>query len=298
LFFLHHSAFILHLFLILSILSFFILSILFEFPVHRWNFYEGRACFGMHGRDALTWHSGIRQACVELERIRRTLMSLPPPRRTLLILALAFVILLVNHVETHAQQQNLNASVASAQPRSDDDTDLEIHLQLLIGSNTAGAGASLPNSLDGALKQLRANMQLTNYRLGATFLHRVKSGSGLEVKGTGGVLPIGVAPSPASNPYIPTFYEFTMRPVELHTSATGQPVVSIPIFHFGMRVPVLVAIPNPKEGNAPAVQYETTGITTGLSIAEGQPVVVGTLYSGPDNEAIIVLLTAKKVAPR
>lgn len=239
-------------------------------------------------------------------------MSSPRPRLTPTAFALVLLALLVSSAQVRAQQPSLTSAVASppaavsasatvAPPSAvvDDDTDLEIQLQLVIGSNTAGAGASLPNSLDAALRQLRANMQLTNYRLGATFLHRVKNGRALEVKGTGGVLPIGAAASPTSNPYIPTFYEFSMNPVELHTNATGAPVVSIPRFHFGMRVPVMTAMPTGREGGGPnPVVYEPTGISTGLSIAEGQPVVVGTLYTGPDNEAIIVLLTAKRVAPR
>lgn len=223
-------------------------------------------------------------------------------RRTLLMFALAFGALLANAAQTRSQEANLSVAAAAAtseQAKVEEDTDLEIQLQLVVGSNTATTGATLPATLDGALRQLRANMQLTNYRLGATFLHRVKNGRDLEVKGTGGVLPIGAATSPTSHPYIPTFYEFNLRPVQLRTSATGQTLVSIQRFHFGMRVPVLTVMPSGKENNVPpSVQYETTGITTGLSITEGVPVVVGTLYSGPESEAIVVLLTARKIAPR
>lgn len=261
-------------------------------------------------------------------------MSSPRLRRPSRVLALALLALFVNSAQTLAQQQSVTAAVAptatahdngtnddkndraadakgatsaaparaSAAPAAvaaDDDTDLEIHLQLVIGSNAGVAGAPVPASLDATLKQLRANMQLTNYRLGATFLHRVKNGRTLEVKATGGVLPAGVGQAAGSNPYIPSFYEFSMRPVELHTSTTGQAVVSIPNFHFGMRIPVLTAMPVGRDNAGPApVVYEPTGISTGLSVAEGQPVVVGTLYTGPDNEAVVVLLTARRITPR
>lgn len=178
-----------------------------------------------------------------------------------------------------------------------EEIDLEIHLQLLVGSNKAEAGVAVPASLDATVKQLRTMMQLPHYRLGPTFLHRVKSGRNLEVKGTGGLLPLGVTTSQTT----PTFYNFTLRPVELRTDESGRSTVSINDFRIGMKVPIVTATitsGNSSTGGHPVIQYEDTGIATGLSIREGEPVVVGTIYVGPEGDAIVVVLTAKRIGTR
>ncbi|HEX8473745.1 MAG TPA: hypothetical protein VF666_06900 [Pyrinomonadaceae bacterium] len=213
-------------------------------------------------------------------------------RRALLVFAFACCALSVN---THVA---LGMQDAAAPAQENKETaDLEVQLQLLIGSNKATEGAKIPASLDATMKQLRATLPMSNYRLGATFLNRVKSGRSLEVKGTGGLLPLGASASATT----PTFYNFTLRPVELKTNESGQSVVAINDFRIGMRVPIVtanVASGNSSTGGFPVIQYEDTGISTGLSIREGEPVVVGTIYVGAEGDAIIVVLTAKRIAPR
>jgi hypothetical protein len=217
-------------------------------------------------------------------------------RRALLILALAFCATLAAPLRSFAQQPSL---YASAQAKNEDDFDLEVQIQLLIGSNAAGEGARVPASLDATLRQLRSTLSVSNYRMGATFLNRVKNGRSLEVKGTGGVLPV----TPNLSPYTPSFHQFSLRPVTLTMNLAGQQVVNIQDFRFGLKVPISTTPPapagstNPNAG-FPVIQYEDTGISTGLSLPVGVPVVVGTLYFGPSGEAIIVVLTASKISSR
>ena len=246
-------------------------------------------------------------------------MFLMLSRRNALMPALVLFAVLLSSSPTLCQQQSLSAaaptpsassdssapSTSSAssmmsQVKGDSETNLEIQLQLLVGSNAATEGARLPGALDATVRQLRSTIQLTNYRLGATFLHRVTSGRALEVKGTGGALPL-LMPSPNanSNPYTPMFYNFSLRPVELRSDLAGREVISIREFNFGIRVPVGTSLVNSSLGsstNPQTIQYENIGIFTGVNVPEGQPVVVGTMYMG-QGDVIAVVLTAKKLAP-
>lgn len=231
------------------------------------------------------------------------MMLLLRPRHTLLAFALAACGLLSSPARALCQQPAVAAPVVvAAQAQNEAEAvDLEVHLHLLVGSNTAVEGARVPASLDAALRQLRANTPLTNYRLGATFLQRVKTGRSLGVKGMGGASVSLPSLKSSDNPYTPAFYEFNMGPFEIRRGAGGRDAYSIPNFHFGMRVPVVTQLMGGGTTGAPSqpvVQYEQTGITTGLTVEEGEPVVVGTLYTGQDGEAIIVILTTKRTSPR
>lgn len=222
--------------------------------------------------------------------------------RPLCLLALVFCLTLTNTQAAPAHQDNNNASSA-AQSLKKDDADIEVQLHLLIGSNKEGEGAKLPSALEPALRQLRTELPLTNYRLGATFLHRVKNGRTLEVKGTGGLVRFGApVPSPGVvSANSPTFYQFVLAPVELRTNDAGQLVISVSSFKIGMRVPIVTsysAAGNSSAGALPVIQYEDTGINTGLSVREGEPVVVGTLYVGPEGDAVIVVVTARRITGR
>ncbi|MGH9901732.1 MAG: hypothetical protein ACRD68_07970, partial [Pyrinomonadaceae bacterium] len=136
-----------------------------------------------------------------------------------LVCALSLGGVLANPSDVLSFQQAGAAPVASSAARALEDVDLEVQLQLLIATNAEGAGAKLPAHLDATVKQLRSTLQLANYRMGATFLHRVRNGRGLDVKGTGSVLPVTPA---ANNPYTPSFYNFVMSPVELKIDGAGQ----------------------------------------------------------------------------
>ena len=47
-------------------------------------------------------------------------------------------------------------------------------------------------------------------------------------------------------------------------------------------------------GGVPATNYENTGLSTDISIREGEPVVVGTLNVGPSGDAIILVVAARR----
>src|SRR2546423_4597750 len=95
--------------------------------------------------------------------------------RTVLLVLLGCLMTLGAASQTHAQT---NASTAER----GSDVDLEFQLHLLVASKDAVEGAKLPASLEAVARELRPLLPFTNYRLGATFLSRVKNGRQLNVK--------------------------------------------------------------------------------------------------------------------
>lgn len=176
--------------------------------------------------------------------------------------------------------------------------DIDIQLQLLIASNVAGATgesarvARLSPTLDGVVRQLRATLPFTSYRLGATLFHRVQNSGNLEVRGTGGIA--SLAPEMAATS--PVFYEFFLRDVRLQPTGSQREIVRMPGFKFGLQVPIITGYNT--NASAPVIQYQHTGINSGFSVPEGEPTVVGTFGVDKSGDLVVVVISAKKVTPR
>ncbi|HJS22951.1 MAG TPA: hypothetical protein VJ751_01190, partial [Pyrinomonadaceae bacterium] len=75
----------------------------------------------------------------------------------------------------------------------------------------------------------------------------------------------------------------------------GQTRVQMEGFNFGARVPIQVSGAIAANGAvAPVINYESTGVSTDVSMREGEPVIVGTLNIGPSGDAIILVVSAKR----
>jgi hypothetical protein len=104
--------------------------------------------------------------------------------------------------------------------------------------------------------------------------------------------PLSLASTPALNP---SFSNFSVRRVRLVTGSDGQQSVQMQGFNFGARVPIQVSGAIAANGAvAPTINYERTGVSTDISMHEGDPVIVGTLNIGPTGEAIILVVSAKR----
>ena len=172
----------------------------------------------------------------------------------------------------------------------DDETNLDTQLFLLVATNQPVSDEKLPASLDGVVKQLRATLPFKNYRLAATLINRVKNDGRLDLSWIGGPL----AATAASNSTVnPSFSQFKVRNVKLARNSEGETVVQMAGFNFGLRIPIQVSAVA-ANGATPAINYENTGLSTDISIREGEPVVVGTLNVGPSGDAIILVVAAKR----
>ena len=83
---------------------------------------------------------------------------------------------------------------------------------------------------------------------------------------------------------------------KLITDAAGRSVVRMEGFNFGARIPIQTgtALASNSPATAPIINYESTGLSTDISMRENEPVVVGTLHVGPSGDAIILVISAKK----
>jgi len=172
----------------------------------------------------------------------------------------------------------------------EDETNLDTQLYLIVATNQAVNEEKLPASLDGVVKQLRAALPFKNYRLAATLINRVKNEGRLDLSWIGGPL---AAMTGSSSTVTPSFSQFKVRSVRLARNSEGETVVQMAGFNFGARIPIQVG-QVAVNGGTPAINYESTGLATDISIREGEPVVVGTLNVGPSGDAIILVVAAKR----
>jgi len=172
----------------------------------------------------------------------------------------------------------------------EDETNFDMQLYLVVATNQPVNDEKLPASLDNVVKQLRAALPFKNYRLAATLINRVKNDGRLDLSWIGGPL---VSSMGSSSQVTPTFSQFKVRQVRLARNSTGDPVVQMLGFNFGARIPIQVG-PVAVNGGVPAMGYENTGVSTDISIREGEPAIVGTLNTGPSGDAIILVVSAKR----
>ncbi|HEY0375819.1 MAG TPA: hypothetical protein VGC87_02585 [Pyrinomonadaceae bacterium] len=188
-----------------------------------------------------------------------------------------------------AQSRGVLAQDGPPRVKTDEAAGLEVQLHLIIARKVSdGEEEKLPASLDAVVKQLKTTFTFKSYRLATTMLNRVKNGGRLSVRWTGNPL-LGQMHAPGSNP---GSNDFNIQQVKLEKDDAGRDVVQMANFTFTARV--TVPMPAVASAGAPTYQYEQTGITTDLSVREGEPTIVGTLNVGPSGDALIIVVTAKR----
>ncbi len=194
-----------------------------------------------------------------------------------------------------ALAQGDQAAQAAARIKNEDATALEVQLHLIVARKTSdGDDEKLPASFDAVVKQLKSTFTFKSYRLATTLLNRVKNGGRLSLRWVGSPLLASAAATAAT----PGFNEFNVQSVKLAQDEGGRDVVQMSSFTFGTRIPIQTSSIATNSGSLPVVQYENTGITTDISIREGEPTIVGTLNVGPAGDALIIVVTARRPAAR
>lgn len=203
------------------------------------------------------------------------------------LLALAFTII----ASANASAQDSDASRQGAPTRPE--VNHEVYVHLLVTADAAEGGVRVPQSLEGIVRQLKAALPPSEYRLAATFINRVRDNSGFEVK-TASAGPLGPVPTPG--PLTPAFITLNLGGVKLIDPASAQPTVNINQFRFGMKMPIQTSsVQRDKtEGSYPVIQYEDVGLYTQLSVREGEPILVGTLNSSRPGQLFIIVLTVRR----
>jgi hypothetical protein len=212
-------------------------------------------------------------------------------RKGALLLALALTFAAAGSAAAAAQEGE-PAPRPQAPPRQE--VNHEVLVQLLVTAEGGEGVARVPQSLDGVLRQLKAALPQSDYRLAATYVHRVRDGGMFEVRGPGGV---PFAPPQAANTLTPSFFQLSVTGVKLLDAAAAQPSINIQQFRLGMKVPIqtgATAGVGDRGAGYPVIQYEDTGLSTQLSVREGEPTLVGTLNGSRPGQLFVIIITVRR----
>lgn len=155
---------------------------------------------------------------------------------------------------------------------------IQTQIYLISASDEAGDSGTIPKEIEPVIAQLKATLKYKNYRFVTTFINRVNDGGTIESNGTW---------QPSSGSNTPTFMQYRMTQVRLATDNTGKEAIRIGRFNFGLKIPLQL--------NQGSTQYQDVGLTTELSLSEGGLSVVGTANMRSADDALIVVVSAKKV---
>lgn len=208
----------------------------------------------------------------------------------------ALVAALVTAASLCAFAQNEGQAQTPAKEKADDAAGIEVQLHLLVATKSAGGDEEKPPAaLDAVIKQLRSTFPFKSYRLGATLLNRVKNNGRLSLKWVGEQL---LPQSSAATNSTPGFNEFRVGRVRLIQDQAGRDAIEMLDFNFGARIPIQVPSLASNGTTAPVIQYESTGISTDITVREGEATVVGTLNVGPSGDALIIVVSARRPASK
>jgi Bacterial type II/III secretion system short domain len=149
--------------------------------------------------------------------------------------------------------------------------DIEVRIHVLIGSASAGGG-QVPPELEGVVAQLRATLSYKSYFQIAAVTQRVRAGAG--AKGKGQLVLSPPAVDQAGNGH----FHYSLDNVSMAVSgSSAPPQVTLRRFNFEL------------DGGS----LGEAEVTTGLTLRDGEKVVVGT--GSLKNRAMIIVLSARQV---
>jgi hypothetical protein len=153
-------------------------------------------------------------------------------------------------------------------------SDVEFRINVLIASNAAGMSSQYPQDIADVVKQMQSAFEYKSYMNIATLTQRVRDGV-YNANGNGRTDLPGSTFGPTQTTIQPADLEYAIQGMAINPEGGGN--VSFHIRQFNLRL------------NAGPVGRAS--IMTGLTIRNGEKVVVGTTALG--NNALIVVLTAR-----
>ena len=166
----------------------------------------------------------------------------------------------------------------------------DLTLQLVVGSNEAGAKTEMPSSLDQVAQDLKSRFGFSGYRLANTIHTRIVDAGGAEYKSLANIF------GETADPMQPSFMEMSVVDLRNLSQVKGAGMFQGRVFRFGAKVPVATGGSFKDEtGKArPITAYEHIGLTlTKFNVPESQPTLVGTLNLPGTNGTIFLVMTIK-----
>ncbi len=165
---------------------------------------------------------------------------------------------------------------------------MEFQLHLLAASAKAVEGPAMPKQLEPVVAQLKATLKYGHYRYVYSALNRITNGGRVDSSGVTGEL-FPAPPGVANPPGKPSFYQYSLSNIKFTQDVAGKDSVQVEQFRFGISVPIQIG------ESAGQVQYKDIGLTTPLSLRESEIAVVGTANISGADEAMIVVVSVKKL---
>ncbi len=159
---------------------------------------------------------------------------------------------------------------------------LEFQVHLVAASQAVGERSAMPANLEKVVQQIKTSLPNGDYRFLTTLTSRVIDGGSIHANGY--ISP----PFPVVGSLLRSSYSYELQRVNIISDAAGKEAYQIRVFKFTIGIPIVSAPGSP-------VQMQSVGIQTELSLREGETAVVGTANVGGSDEAIIVVVTARKV---
>ncbi|HZS05035.1 MAG TPA: hypothetical protein VFD58_09395 [Blastocatellia bacterium] len=160
----------------------------------------------------------------------------------------------------------------------------EVQLYLIATSRTSADKTDLPEGLGPVITQMKETLKYQGYRYITTFLNRVQNYENVNASGiTSPIFPIATDTGKS-------FYKYRYT-LQSATDASGRESIRLQNFSFNVSIP----LPTPVVGAGTSFQYTDVGINTSVVLHEGEKVVVGTANLGSSDEAVIVVVSARKI---
>jgi len=168
---------------------------------------------------------------------------------------------------------------------------LEIQISLIAASQEGAAGDSkIPPFLDPVIAQLQRTLLFKNYRYITTLNQRTLDQG--RVGASGAIANFfpgkGLSEKPAS-------YDYSFRDVRVIPGTGEKATIHVGEFEFTAAVPFVTNVKEVELGiQSPKADYQRISMATGLSLREGEQVVVGTSSAGGEDKAVIVVVSIRR----
>lgn len=169
---------------------------------------------------------------------------------------------------------------------------LEFQLHIITASRAGKNTEQMPKNLAPVVTELQKTLQYSNYNYVTTVFNRAQDGRDIEAQGSVELNP-ALTELNAVLKNNKTFYNYKLTDIQVGVDDANNETVQVRRMAFGLRTPVPVRA---RDGVTIAdANYVEASILTGLSLREGEQVVVGTANIGNSDDAVILVVSVKKV---
>jgi hypothetical protein len=172
--------------------------------------------------------------------------------------------------------------VVGAAAQQSADINYDVTLQLVIGSNEAGAKSDLPSNLAPIATQMKSGFNFSSYRLASTFFGRIANNGHFDYESVASIDGRDVSSA------VPTFLDWSLHDLAMVPNSKN---LQAQAFKFGARVPVVVG--DASKGQQ-GVNYERIGISlTRVGLNQNTPTLIGTLHLPGTTGTVFLVMTIR-----